>query len=576
MKLFQRTPYRWPLLGMIPTVSILWTCFGGSPMALAQTNDLAIVGGTVIDGTGAPARPSTTIIVSGGRIVKIGPSATTTAPAGARVISAVDKFVLPGLWDSHIHYRDYYAELLITHGITSFVDWGGSPMDWTLAQKDAINKGEMYGPRIFTAGEMVRDDADPEAARRQVRELKARGVDMISVGFDIRKDSLLAVIDEARKVGLPSSGYPLYTRAAIEAGMNAIKHTYTVGSANITDPARFADLEKDLKVREMSGHDARKYLLDDDHDDLVRLMVQKKIVWVPTLLKDFKVTHDRRNEFELENFHLLANPNLQYLPVANLVLQLTNDFPTGISEVASGNVGTVDRTGADWELYRKAYKNLQDLIKKLANGGVHVLAGTAPHSFVLPGISLHQELQLLVDAGMTPMQAIQAATLWPAEFMRTDKDLGSVAEGKVADLVVLSKNPLDDIRNTRSVETVIQGGRVQPTGYHWWYTNPLQRTGAGAPGEGPRPPQLDAVSPATLTEGSKDITVSFRGKGFIPASAAFFERFPLETTYVSSTELRAILPSRFARSAGVYYLRVRTPKPGGGDSAMVPFTVRFP
>ena len=542
-----------------------------------SSTDLAIVGGTLIDGTGSPARPSMTVIVSGGRITKIGPSATTTPPAGAQVINAAGKYILPGLWDAHIHYRDYYAELLLTHGITSFVDWGGSPMDWTLAQRDAINKGKMYGPRIFTCGELIHDNASPEEARKEVRELGARGVNMISIGFGIRKDTMEAVIDEARKVGLPSSGYPIYAHEAIQAGITAIKHTYTVGAANITDPARFAELEQQLEIADEDNRDARLFLLSDNHDQLIKLMLEKKVVWVPTLVKDYKVTNDRRDEFELESFRMLANPNLQYLPVASLMPQVTNEFPTGIGSVASGRVGTISHNGTDWELYRRSYRNLQDLIKRLVGGGGHVLPGTAPHSFVVPGVALHQEFELLVDAGMTPAQVIQAATLWTAQFAHADKDLGSVTEGKIADLIVLKQNPLDDSRTTRSVETVIQGGRVQPTGYHWWYTNPLQRPSVGgAPGEGPRPPRLEAISPASIAEGSIDGTVSLTGKGFVPSSVAFFDRFPLETTFVSETALKAVLPSRFARTAGVYSLHVRTPRPGGGDSSSVPLTVRFP
>jgi hypothetical protein len=570
----KRMTYRW-LLAALAIVSASWAASGGTSVA-AQANALAIVGGTLIDGTGAPARPSVTIIVSGGRISRIGPSASTPPPTGARVISAEGKYVIPGLWDAHIHSRDFYAELLMTYGITSYIDWGGSPMDWTMALKDAVNKGEIYGPRIFTAGELIRDNADPEAARRQVRQLKDRGASMASVGFGIKKETLLAVIDEAKKVGLPSSGYPVYTREAIEAGISAIKHTYTVGSANITDPAKRAAIEKQLDLPD-DGRDARLYLLGDDYDELVRLMVKNKVTWVPTLVKDFKVTNDRRDEFELEAYKLIANPDLQYLPVLNMLPQLTNESTTGISWVVSGNVGTVDHNSPDWLLYRRGYKNLQGLIKKLVSSGAHVLPGTAPHSFVMPGLGLHQEMQLFADAGMTPMQVLQSATLWTAEFARADKDLGSVSEGKLADMLVLNQNPLENVRNLRTIDTVIQGGRVQPTGFHWYYTSPLQRTQTGGPpGEGPRTPQLDAISPAVTAEGSKEMTLSLRGKSFAETSMAFLDREPLETTVVSRTEMKAVVPARLMRTSGTYYVHVRTPKPGGGDSAGVPLIVRFP
>lgn len=565
----------WALVVVVVAMVMLSVPIARTPVAIAQSTDLAIVGGTLIDGTGAAPRPSTTVVVSGGRIARIGPSATTPPPSGAQIVSAEGKYIIPGLWDAHIHSRDFYAELLITHGITSYVDWSGSPLEWTLAQRDAIAKGEIFGPRFFTAGQLVADNADPQRAREQVRELKQRGVDMISVGFALKKESLLAVIDEAKKVGLPSSGYPLYTREAIEAGMSGIKHTYTVGSANITDPAKRATIEKQLALGEGEEADARLYALGSDYDELVALMAKHKTTWIPTLVKDFKVSHDRRDEFELEAYRLLSNPNLQYLPALNMLPQLTNEFDTGIAWVASGNVGTVDRTSPDWELWRTGYRNLQGLIKKLVAAGVRVLPGTAPHSYVMPGLGMHQELQLFVDAGMTPMQALQSATLWSAEFVRKDKELGTVAQGKIADIVILKQNPLDNVRNLRTVDTVIQGGRVQPIGYHWYYTNPLPRMQMpGPPGEGPRPPQLTAIAPAVTAE-SKGVTLTLRGANFMRNSVAFLDGRPLATTYVSPTELKAVVPAEQTRIPGASNVRVRTPRPGGGESAAVQLTVRF-
>ena len=159
----------------------------------------------------------------------------------------------------------------------------------------------------------------------------------------------------------------------------------------------------------------------------------------------------------------------------------------------------------------------------------------------------------------------QSATLWTAEFARKDKELGTVAEGKIADIVVLNDNPLSSVRNLRSINTVIQAGRVQPLGYHWSYTNSLPRTQTvGPPGEGPRPPQLDTVNPVGAAEGANGTTLTLRGRNFVATSVGFFERQPLETTLVSPTELKVVVPQRFLRTAGVYNLRVRTPRPGGG------------
>jgi hypothetical protein len=202
--------------------------------------------------------------------------------------------------------------------------------------------------------------------------------------------------------------------------------------------------------------------------------------------------------------------------------------------------------------------------------------GTAPHSFVLPGLSFHHELQLLVDAGLTPTQAIQAATSWAAEVVRKDKDVGTLAPGKLADVVILSRNPLENIANTRSVETVLQGGRVQPTGFHRTYTNPIARMAArGAPGEGFPRPQLDAVTPGAATEGASGTTLTVRGRSFVRGTTVIFDRAPLDTTFVSESELRAVMPERLTRIPGSYPVYVSSPKPGGGDSNAVPFIVKY-
>lgn len=546
---------------------------------------MAIVGGTLIDGTGAPARPNMTILIAGDRITRIGPTASTPVPPNARVIAAAGKYVIPGLWDAHVHFRDYQIEALIAHGITTAIDWTtAEESEWVQAQKEGVAKGRIYGPRLFMSGEMIRENQTAEQARQQVRALKARGVDKIDVGLGLKKDTLLAVIDEAQKLGLPTSGYPIYARAAIEAGISALKHTYPLGAANVPEKDLEAFVQRQLAKRAIPDRDAREYLLGDNYDELAKLMAAKKVTWVATFAKDFKMMLDRRDEYELENYRFLANPELQYLPVQNFLVQTTNDHETGIPLVVSGRVGTTDRKSADWQRYVRTYKNLLGFTKAFVDAGGHVAAGTAPHSFVLPGLGLHQELQLFVDAGLTPMQALQSATLWPAQYIRADKDLGTLTEGKLADIVILKENPLANIRNARTVETVIQGGRVLPTGYHRNYANPIPRTtrvgagtavAAGPPGEGNVAPQIAAISPDAAPEGSRDTTLTVRGRSFVPVSKVFFERVPLQTTFVSPTELKAVVPARLIGTVGTYLVNVWTPEPGGGMSDRVPFFVKY-
>ena len=162
----------------------------------------AIVGGTLIDGTGGSSRGDVTIIMRGNRIEQIGPRDQTPVPSGAFVLPSDGKYILPGFIDALLHCRDYYLELLITRGIISMTDWGGTSVEWIPAQKERISKGKIYGPRIYTCSLPLSGDLetfDKEAAGRRVRELAGAGINTIDVSLTIQPDVLLAVIQEAHR-----------------------------------------------------------------------------------------------------------------------------------------------------------------------------------------------------------------------------------------------------------------------------------------------------------------------------------------------------------------------------------------
>jgi cytosine/adenosine deaminase-related metal-dependent hydrolase len=535
-----------------------------SAQSAAPGRTLAIVGGTLIDGTGAAPHSDVTVVVEGDRIRTIGPRAATPIPAGAEVVKADGRFVVPGFIDVHLHYRDYFTELLLSHGITSVGDWGGSPLEWILAQKEGIAKGKIYGPRIFTGGESEETATDVDAALRHVRQLAARGVDKIDVGFGVRPPVLKALAAEAHRLGLPIGGYPAYAREAIDAGIDLLQHTYAVGSAAVTDPSRLQQIHHQPELP-LEQRDARLFLLGSDYNAALDTMVAKRIVWNPSFVKDFKAVHDRRDEFERENLHLLGNPELQYLPIENMLPEVVNGYDTGVPVLAVGRIGTQDRHAPGAALYEQAYRNLQAFTRAFVQRGGHVLAGTDPHSFVVPGLALHQEMQLLVDAGLTPMQALQSASSWSAEYLRA-KDIGTVQTGKLADLVILGANPLDDIRNTRTVQTVIQGGRVVPIGYHRSYANPIPRSTARRGIAGNPRPELRDVVPAVVVEGDGDTKLTVRGSQFAPGAVVVFDGIPLDTRFASRTELSATVPARLLKTVGTFSITVNNPRPSAGDS----------
>jgi hypothetical protein len=546
----------------------------------------AILGGTLIDGTGRPARTNVGILIEGGRIVRVVSADEIKVSPTDRVIRADGQFILPGFIDAHVHYRDYFPELLIAHGITAVAEWGNSPAPWLLAQRDGVASGDLLGPRIYTAAESYSEEPDeqtPEKAREWLKRMIAMGVDKIDIGFASPPDVLKVLIDGGHQAGLPVSGYTAYSNEAIDLGIDAIKHTYSVGIASQTDP-KVIDAIHAQAALSYRKRDIALPIVGADPSALARRMVAHHVNWVPTLVKDFKVFTDRRDEFELEAMRLLSNPNLDYLPRDDLFTMLTSRFGTGIPTPAGSHFegvvehrfDPIDFESAAYKHYREGYRNLQKLIKLTVDGGGHVLAGSAPHSYVLPGLGLHQEMQLFVDAGLTPMQVLQSAGLWVAQYLKKDRDLGSVEVGKLADLVLLDKNPLDDIRNTRSVRSVLQGGRLLPTGYHFSYRNPLSRsTRATSPGGSNPTPQLKALSVDSVARGGRSIDLKVSGDLFMQGALVYLDDVALETRYESLKALTAVVPPTLSATVGTRWVTVVNPPPGRSQSEGLPLIVKY-
>ena len=189
----------------------------------------------------------------------------------------------------------------------------------------------------------------------------------------------------------------------------------------------------------------------------------------------------------------------------------------------------------------------------------------------------------MVDAGISPMHAIQAGTLWAAEAIHKDEELGSIEEGKLADLLILPRNPLDDITAYKDIELVMQNGRVLEHGYHYYFNNPIPWPAGNAisyadEGFGPVteiPASIDGVSPRAIVEGSGDITLSVTGGPFLATSTIEFDAQWLETRLISSGEVRATVPARLIQNVGTYSIQVAHRKPGWGKTNTLYLIVKF-
>jgi len=593
---------------------ILFFCLLAVPLAspLLAQQITVIQGGTLIDGNGGPPLANASIIIEGNRIRTIAQAGNP--PAGATVIDARGKYIVPGLWDTHTHFRDWFPELQITNGVTSVLGYGGGP--WLNAQMEGINKGKIYGPRFFlsqgTIGGIYMGSVsmvhDPEEAVAQVRGLVNNGSKIIKVYTSVTPRVLEAITREAHRLGVKVSGHiGMGAREAALAGIDNLAHATGLP---VPDLLRAADLEKLSQMRVIDTGRLRVAFPEIDHpwnsrteefgpnpdlteyplfiedprrimafglmdrdlaSDLIELLVREEVFIESCIGYIFRHVNPYVEEWRAEDLALLDNANLHYIP---------ERFRMNILDYSILDQFTPD----ELELMKQGYRNYLWFTKAFVDAGGKISTGmdtTSPyHATMLPGLAVPREMQLLVDAGLTPMQAIQAATKWAAELLQQQKDLGTLEAGKLADLLILGSNPLQDIRAFRDIEMVIKDGRRMETGYHYDYKNPMPSRAEyelvfGDWVISELPTHITSISPQVVVEGSEPFTLTVRGKDFVSSSVIQFEDTLLRTEFVDSTQLRATVPVNSVKSVGTYLVRVVHRAPAWGKTNALEFYVKF-
>ena len=409
---------------------------------------------TVIDATGAPARRDMSIVIVDGRITTLGKTGKVRVPADAQIIDATGKFLIPGLCDMHIHSGGYengkkYFPRLIANGITGVRDMG-SPLDEILRLRREVEAGEIIGPHMIIAGPIVQGplpfkmslfiSVNNEAeARQTVISLKGRGVNFIKVQDALPRDLYFAIVDEAKRQRIPFVGHVPPSISAAEAsnaGQQSIEH---LGGRFYGVLLGCSDRESELtvKVRAIVNNVMKSLNEGREPDDsgIFRTSLTKP------LLESF---NDRKAATLLSIF--LRNQTWQ---VPTLVAQ---PLRAAINE-------RKDLSEDDIRYGKKLLQRQFDLVKKMQRAGVKIMAGT---DFPPERSRLYEELSLLVEAGLTPMQALQSATRNPAVFLGRLDSLGTIERGKIADLVLLDANPLEDISNVQKISAVLFGGKLIP------------------------------------------------------------------------------------------------------------------
>ena len=430
---------------------------------------LTITNATVVDVSTGALRRGTTIVIDGNRIASVGASSAATRPR-RHVVDATGMYVIPGLWDMHTHayfgwpreFGDSYVlPLFIANGITGIRDMG-SDLGAVLRARTEVAQHRLVGPRMVVSGPMLDGPkvsfaaslaiATPEDGRKAVDTLRKSGVDFIKIQSGVPRDAYFAIADEAKKLGLAFDGHvPDAIRAseAVTVGQRTFEHLIGIFEASTPDEDSF------ITRRYGAGSDssANKFLAafldryDPAREATVIQMLAKNAIWqCPTLFWE-------RGQWLVDVIDYAKDPDIAYTP-RTWVAKKYPSMQKAIVESMDTDPLAVRRRFVDHEL---------DIVRKLHAAGVPFLAGTDTPAGVdvTPGISLHLELQRFVAAGFTPLEALQTATINPARFLKRSSDFGSVEPGRIADLVILRANPLDDITNTRAIAGVIADGRYR-------------------------------------------------------------------------------------------------------------------
>jgi imidazolonepropionase-like amidohydrolase len=433
---------------------------------------LAIVGATLIDGSGGPPLAAATVYVEGERIARVGPTAATPIPPDASVIDARGKFVVPGLVDMHVHVytpEKWHSELFLAAGVTTVLDLGGQLPD-LVAYRAAIASGAMAGPRLLFTGPLLEEgevfggfaafSRHVEAARieAEVDALADAGVSGIKLYITVRPETARRACARAHARGLPvfMHQHATWGAEASEGGVDSVEHLNVFGGLAAAH-LRPADAGT-LTPFEYGGLLWRWLTEVDPVSDPVRRLYEAMIAAGTALDPTLVLSASRPGALgdDVGDTSMDDPERTPLLPL--LPPSVREPFVSRWAERRAAAHGASEAARART---RRAWDNMLALVGGFKRAGGTVLAGTDCHNVaIVCGYSLHRELELLVRAGLSPMEAILAATRRPAQRLGKTDLFGTIAPGLAADLLLLTADPLADIRNTRRVERVIARGVV--------------------------------------------------------------------------------------------------------------------
>jgi hypothetical protein len=517
------------------------------------------------------------------------------------VIDARGKFVLPGLWDAMVSYQWFYGEIMLNYGITSTIDVGIAG-EIGAAFRDGVLMGKIRAPRPFTgisrfttrpAGgtglETIltpgRTPASVEETRELVRAFVAGGADLIMFqDGTLPLEFYEAGFDEARRLDMPVStrAYgPIFgpLEAAAE-GSNMLPHSSGIGRLVTRTPP----------PGDERGNDADLFADMDDAKarELIPVLVDAGVALDPTYRNSWlRMPRD---------WELMGEEVLEFFDTGDPAMLAY--YPYARKEAALAQFRAPRPTGEVWERRMRGFRNSLRFHKMFVDAGGMLIPGSDSNPVKVPGLNLFHEMMIFDEAGVTPMQIIQGATKWSAALLNMDDELGTIEAGKIADIIIVNADPLEDVQNLRDLDAVIFDGRQIELGYTAGYDpvfkveselnppvskvlwvdafRPVAFSGRGGrfngrppvgpdqplpdPVESPQP-AIETISPVQVTAGSETTTVTLTGFNFVRRSQVYFRGVPVPHEVVSGSEFRVTLDARLLREPGWHDLVVKNPEP---------------
>src|SRR6266852_190540 len=607
-------------------VAALFMILGGMTAQAQQPAALVIEGGTLIDGNGGVPVQDQVVIIQGNKITSVGRKGQATYPPNSQVIKADGKFIVPGLWDAHSYGTWFLNDFYVNNGVTSLID-NGLGGELSIIHKEAVNRGKISGPRyVISIGSQSNDPRfntgyepllfpdripkSPADARQITKRFADAGADFIFFqDAALPLDVVAASVDEAKKAGKPIAlervGNPLTLRKAVDMGFNYLTHSPGVGEEIAKDPSKWKN-ELDM-YSDMDPVKAQA---------LIKTLVDHNVTLVPNFIniapgyqKDFK-------RFEEEDARILRDPDvLSFYPEATILGR-----PTALGLLRSGTSRSqLPADPAVLERRRQGYRNLLTFHLDFLHAGGRVLTGGNTQVQRVAGMTIQHEMEAFVGGGFTTRETLQAATKWAAESMHLQDRVGTIENGRLADLLILNGDPLKDIRNAQKIDTLVFNGKVTERKYHSWPSDPFMDSGdiifgnppveslawvaalkkattgggggedegAQAPARGmPNPPAspqpaIETISPTLLTEGAPATTITVKGFNFVRRMQVVFNGKPVPYNGVSPTEIQVMLDETLLRAPGKFDLVIRnlppvaTPDWGNGTSNTAHLLVNF-